>query len=72
MGRRYLLVLLMLICLVGSCYGSRQSQVFNVKPKSQASPQNFLGYLPKAMPIQPSGPSRKHNGIEGERSLGKP
>ncbi|KAE9617419.1 hypothetical protein Lal_00034754 [Lupinus albus] len=77
MGRRYRLVLLKLMFLllnrVGSCYGSSQTQVFfNVKTKSQGLPQSFYGYLPKAMPIPHSGPSRKHNGIEIERSLGKP
>ncbi|CAL0302970.1 unnamed protein product [Lupinus luteus] len=75
MVRRHLVLLrlmLLLIYWVGSCYGSSQTQVFNVKPKSQGLPQSFYSYLPKAMPIPSSGPSRKHNGIEIERSLGKP
>ncbi|WCJ43394.1 hypothetical protein M5689_024135 [Euphorbia peplus] len=32
-----------------------------LKPKSQSTA--LFGFLPKAMPIPPSGPSREHNGI---------
>ncbi|KAK7270930.1 hypothetical protein RJT34_26460 [Clitoria ternatea] len=75
MGRRHLHVLLMvlilLIYLVGACHGSRHSQVFNVHPKSQGLPQNFCGFLPKAMPLPPSGPSRQHNGIQLQNSPGQ-
>ncbi|KAJ7969837.1 Protein IDA-LIKE 2 [Quillaja saponaria] len=71
MGRKHLIVMLMmalllLIYMVGQSDASRHTQVFKVKPKSQIhSPQShtFHGYLPKAMPIPPSGPSRQHNDI---------
>ncbi|RDX65594.1 hypothetical protein CR513_55738, partial [Mucuna pruriens] len=75
MGRRHLHVLLMLlfllIYLVGASYCSRHSQVFNIQPKSKGLPQNFFGFLPKAMPLPPSGPSRQHNSIQLQNSRGK-
>ncbi|KAK7380453.1 hypothetical protein VNO78_32964 [Psophocarpus tetragonolobus] len=75
MGRRNLHALLMLlfllIHLVGASYGSRHTQVFNMKPKSQGLHQNFFGFLPKAMPLPPSGPSRQHNSIQLQNSKGK-
>ncbi|KAK7315202.1 hypothetical protein VNO77_33738 [Canavalia gladiata] len=76
MGRTHLHVLLMLllilvIYMVGASYGSRHAQVFNVQPKSQGLPQNFFGFLPKAMPLPPSGPSRQHNGIQLQNSWRK-
>ncbi|KAJ1388452.1 hypothetical protein SESBI_39108 [Sesbania bispinosa] len=74
--KRHLTVLLVMVFLlihfVGHSYGSRHTQVFKVQPKTQALPPNFFGFLPKAMPIPPSGPSRKHNSIGMESSLGKP
>ncbi|RZB61453.1 hypothetical protein D0Y65_043959 [Glycine soja] len=75
MGRRHLHVLLMLflliIYLVGASYGSRHTQVFNIQPKSQGLHQNFFGFLPKAMPLPPSGPSKQHNSIQLQNSRGK-
>ncbi|KAK7279855.1 hypothetical protein RJT34_24914 [Clitoria ternatea] len=78
MDRRHLNVLLVLLLLflmyfVGHIYGSRHTHVFKVQPKPQANlPSNFFGFLPKAMPIPPSGPSRKHNNIGLQSSMGKP
>ncbi|KAH1059342.1 hypothetical protein AAZX31_02G079200 [Glycine max] len=75
MGRRHLHVLLMLLFLlihfVGTSYGSRHTQVFKMKPKFQGSHQNFSGFLPKAMPLPPSGPSKQHNSIQLQNSRGK-
>ncbi|KAK7270439.1 hypothetical protein RIF29_23572 [Crotalaria pallida] len=74
-SRRHLYLLLVLLFLTlylfGHSYGSRNAQVFKVHPKAQA-PNHFLGFLPKAMPIPPSGPSRKHNDIGFQSSFGKP
>ncbi|KAL5173618.1 hypothetical protein HKD37_16G046134 [Glycine soja] len=52
-------------------YGSRHTQVFNIQPKSQGLHQNFFGFLPKAMPLPPSGPSKQHNSIQLQNSRGK-
>ncbi|TKY51382.1 IDA 2 [Spatholobus suberectus] len=76
MDRRYLNVLLVLLLLViyffGQSYGSRHTlQVFKVQPKAKALPPNFFGFMPKAMPIPPSGPSRKHNDIGFQSSMGE-
>lgn len=77
MDRRYLnlvlVLILWLIYFVGHSYGARHShQVFKVQPKGEAFPPSFFGFLPKAMPIPPSGPSRKHNGIGLQSSMGEP
>jgi len=42
-----------------------------MKPKFQGSHQNFSGFLPKAMPLPPSGPSKQHNSIQLQNSRGK-
>lgn len=62
----------MLIYFVGGTSCSRHTQAFYVKVKSQGLHQNFLGSMPKAMPMPPSGPSKAHNGIELHNSKGKP
>lgn len=63
--RRTLLLVLWLLLFVfifGHCHGSRNSNVFKLKHKSQHH-GHFFGFLPKRMPIPYSTPSRKHNDI---------
>ncbi|CAI9778029.1 unnamed protein product [Fraxinus pennsylvanica] len=48
---------------VDQVQSARHTQFLKVKPKSLVPPDNFYGYLPKGMPVPPSGPSRKHNDI---------
>ncbi|KAG2663124.1 hypothetical protein I3843_16G014700 [Carya illinoinensis] len=68
-----LCLLLMLTVVVSQTHGARHSQVFKVKPRSQNSTHHdFLGFLPKAWPIPPSGPSKKHNSIGLQSSRGSP
>ncbi|KAG5529145.1 hypothetical protein RHGRI_029726 [Rhododendron griersonianum] len=56
-------VVMVFIFAFGQCHGSRSTNVmFNVNPRSQNSGQ-FLGFLPRSIPIPVSGPSRKHNDI---------
>lgn len=59
---RLIWLFLLLVFIVGSCHGSRVTNVFKFKPKSQYS-GHFLGFLPRRIPIPASGPSRKHNDI---------
>ncbi|QCD94621.1 hypothetical protein DEO72_LG5g2706 [Vigna unguiculata] len=66
-----LMLLLLLAHSVATSYASRHSQVFNMQPKTQGLSQNFFGFLPKAMPLPPSGPSRQHNSIQLQNSRGK-
>ncbi|XVE95667.1 hypothetical protein REPUB_Repub02eG0118400 [Reevesia pubescens] len=66
------LLLLLFILLFGQTHSSssRYSHMFRMKPKSfQNSPRSFFGALPKAMPIPPSGPSKKRNdmGLQSSR-----
>ncbi|KAB2635230.1 protein IDA-LIKE 5-like [Pyrus ussuriensis x Pyrus communis] len=77
MGKKHdllvVVAVLLLIFLVGHTQSSRvlhrSSQVFKVmKPSSRSGHQklhdsSFFAFLPKARPIPPSGPSRKHNAI---------
>ncbi|KAG6626039.1 hypothetical protein I3843_15G017200 [Carya illinoinensis] len=81
MGKRDLvlllfgLTLLMLTVVASQTNGPRHdhsTQVFKVKPRPQNPPQEFLGFLPKAWPIPPSGPSKKHNSIGLQSSRGSP
>ena len=76
MNRRHfnvvLVLLLLVIYFVGHGYGSRHNQVFKVYPKTKDLPSSVLGLLPKTMPIPPSGPSKKHNDIGIQSSMGKP
>ncbi|KAB1220875.1 Protein IDA-LIKE 2 [Morella rubra] len=67
MGKRHLALalwwFLIIAVAVSQTHGARHSQVFQVKPKSQNSPNNFMGFLPKGRTIPSSGPSKKHNDI---------
>ncbi|XVF64377.1 hypothetical protein PTKIN_Ptkin09bG0164500 [Pterospermum kingtungense] len=77
--KRLILVLwvfgvLLFIILFGEAHGpsSRYSHMLKVKPKfHQNSPRSFFGALPKAMPIPPSAPSKKHNdiGLQNSRTF---
>ncbi|KAE9602787.1 hypothetical protein Lalb_Chr12g0203271 [Lupinus albus] len=63
MCRRTLtIILLFLSIFMNHCHGSRTTNVFKLKPKSQHH-GHFSGFLPKRMPIPYSNPSRKHNDI---------
>ncbi|KAH6782528.1 hypothetical protein C2S53_004066 [Perilla frutescens var. hirtella] len=65
-----LLVLCIFLFSSNGANGGRHTQFMKVKPPSRASPSSadtFYGFLPKGVPIPPSGPSRRHNsiGLEG-------
>lgn len=61
-------LVLLIMFLVGPTNGSSRSkhtQFLKVKPKTTHNSHHgsFYGFLPKAMPIPPSGPSKRHNDI---------
>ncbi|KAI3464662.1 hypothetical protein Pfo_021325 [Paulownia fortunei] len=59
-----LLVFFMIIFTCDHANGARHTQFLKVKPHTHNSPDStFLGFLPKGVPIPPSGPSRRHNDI---------
>ncbi|KAJ4814090.1 Protein IDA-LIKE 2 [Rhynchospora pubera] len=60
-------ILLIVVLLMSSCNGARSMQPFEGKPLKQSSGY-FFGFLPRAMPIPPSGPSRQHNSIGFDQS----
>ncbi|KAL4356492.1 hypothetical protein AHAS_Ahas09G0092100 [Arachis hypogaea] len=52
-----------------------KNDLFSMAKSQALLPQSLFGFLPKAVPFPPSGPSRNHNGIELHSSLlgkGKP
>lgn len=52
-----------------SSHGARDMQVFKEKPPcGRRNFGYFMGYLPKAMPIPPSAPSKQHNAIGLEKN----
>ncbi|PIA41849.1 hypothetical protein AQUCO_02200345v1 [Aquilegia coerulea] len=53
------------IFFAGFCHGTSRSnsQLLKISPRSQNYNGYFYGFLPKAMPIPPSGPSKQHNDI---------
>ncbi|KAL5715017.1 hypothetical protein ACHQM5_016906 [Ranunculus cassubicifolius] len=69
--RRILSILLILVFILGgsrSCHAA--SNVVEIKPKPPRHSNGFFyGYLPKAMPIPPSGPSKQHNSIGLESQI---
>ncbi|KAK4600905.1 hypothetical protein RGQ29_010489 [Quercus rubra] len=76
MGKRHLRLalwlLLMLTIMVSQTHEARHSQFFKMNPKSQNSPHNVFGYLPRGNPIPPSGPSKQHNDIGLQSSQQSP
>ncbi|KAH0460993.1 hypothetical protein IEQ34_008568 [Dendrobium chrysotoxum] len=45
-----------------SCHGTRNMEAFNSRwPELPRNPKFFFDFLPKAMPIPPSGPTMQHN-----------
>lgn len=62
-------MILFLIMIIFSCdaNGARHTQFLKVKPRTttthQSGHNNFFGFLPKGVPIPPSGPSQRHNAI---------
>ncbi|KAI0494480.1 hypothetical protein KFK09_024618 [Dendrobium nobile] len=66
------LLLLLLLAASSLCSGARKVQDFNnLQPgSSQRNPSLFFGFLPRAMPIPPSGPSKQHNSV-GLQSSGR-
>ncbi|KAE9601318.1 hypothetical protein Lalb_Chr13g0296521 [Lupinus albus] len=66
MCRRPLMIILLLLfflfIFMSHCHGSRTTNLYKFKSKSQHY-GHFFGFLPKGMPIPYSTPSRKHNDI---------
>ncbi|KAK8966810.1 Protein IDA [Platanthera guangdongensis] len=54
------------------CHSMRNVRDFSSRrqPELPRNPSLFFGFLPKAMPIPPSGPSKQHNSV-GLQSNGK-
>ncbi|KAL2232250.1 UNVERIFIED_CONTAM: Protein IDA-LIKE 2 [Sesamum indicum] len=77
MGNRpQILPILILFLFIFACdhaNGARHTQFLKVKPQTHKSPaSDFFGFLPKGVPIPPSGPSNRHNGIGVEGREGLP
>ncbi|PIM98563.1 hypothetical protein CDL12_28952 [Handroanthus impetiginosus] len=67
----FLMFLIICTCDHASC--ARHTQFFKVKPLIRNTPNStYFGFLPKGVPIPPSGPSRRHNGFGVESGVGLP
>ncbi|KAH1255421.1 Protein IDA-LIKE 4 [Glycine max] len=62
-----MLLLVLFLCILGHGHGSRTTNVFKLKPKSQHT-GHFFGFLPKRIHIPFSSPSKKHNDIGLQRN----
>ncbi|CAD5178591.1 unnamed protein product [Musa acuminata subsp. malaccensis] len=60
-------LLLILLLLVSCCHGSRDIEVYKERYGGMRNPGYFMGFLPRGVPIPPSGPSRQHNSIGLQR-----
>ncbi|EHA8590241.1 Protein IDA-LIKE 2 [Cocos nucifera] len=70
-GSTLLVWLLLLLLLASCCQGSRSMQVFKKRPMESRNSGYYFGFLPRGVPIPPSGPSKQHNSI-GFESHGSP
>ncbi|KAM0939751.1 putative protein IDA [Dioscorea sansibarensis] len=65
-------IVVLVLVMAKCCHGSRNSmQGFHLKPEAMRNPGYFFGFLPKAMPIPPSAPSKQHNsfGLDSSSSF---
>ncbi|PIN02930.1 hypothetical protein CDL12_24560 [Handroanthus impetiginosus] len=57
----------------GHATKATHTQFVKIKPKTHTAPYTkYFGSLPKGVPIPPSGPSRRHNGIVLQGGGGPP
>ncbi|RDX57784.1 Protein IDA-LIKE 4, partial [Mucuna pruriens] len=54
--------LILFLCILEHGHGSRATNVFKFKAKSQHT-GHFFGFLPRRIPIPYSSPSKKHNDL---------
>ncbi|KAM3305743.1 hypothetical protein P3S67_012610 [Capsicum chacoense] len=64
----YTISIILVLVIIQHAYGARHTQFFKVKPL----PKNYNNKspnesLPKGVPIPPSAPSKRHNGINLKR-----
>ncbi|OAY62685.1 Protein IDA-LIKE 2 [Ananas comosus] len=58
------LLLLLLTILNSSCCGARTMGTLNARPAAAKNSSGaYLGLLPRAIPIPPSGPSKRHDSV---------
>lgn len=57
------LLLLLFLLFVSCSHGSSDSKGLRVRSIAKRTPGYLMGFLPRGVPIPPSGPSRKHNSI---------
>ncbi|PKA47015.1 Protein IDA-like 4 [Apostasia shenzhenica] len=60
-----LLLLFLLLLTASSCCHSNGGvqESSSSRPPQPADSRFFFGFLPRAMPVPPSGPSRQHNAV---------
>ncbi|KAK1263383.1 hypothetical protein QJS04_geneDACA008618 [Acorus gramineus] len=61
--RSYAVLLCLLFLTFSHCDGIRSSQDLGVKSMMPGNSGLFYGFLPRSLPIPPSGPSKRINGV---------
>ncbi|CAL9772515.1 unnamed protein product [Musa acuminata subsp. burmannicoides] len=56
-------LVILILFLVSCCDGSRTMHAWYQNPAGKKKSGGFFEFLPRAMPIPPSGPSKRHNSI---------
>ncbi|KAJ8470365.1 hypothetical protein OPV22_024708 [Ensete ventricosum] len=56
-------LVILILLLVSCCDGSRTMHAWYQTPAGKKKSGGFFEFLPRAMPIPPSGPSKRHNSI---------
>ncbi|CAL9194807.1 unnamed protein product [Musa hybrid cultivar] len=56
-------LVILILFLVSCCDGSRTMHAWYQNPAGKKTSGGFFEFLPRAMPIPPSGPSKRHNSI---------
>lgn len=63
-------IIFVLVIIIQHAHGASHTQFFKVKPLPISNKNNKSPYyesLPKGVPIPPSSPSKRHNGINLKR-----
>ncbi|URE18053.1 hypothetical protein MUK42_35491 [Musa troglodytarum] len=56
-------LVILILFLVSCCDGSRTMHAWYQNPAGKKKSGGFFEFMPRAMPIPPSGPSKRHNSI---------
>ncbi|WOL18790.1 hypothetical protein Cni_G27587 [Canna indica] len=64
------LIIVLLLCMHASCKEIKEAASSRPKKTTTTTSGDFVGFLPRSMPVPPSAPSKRHNsiGLSGRRT----